>query len=760
LYFSYNIKEDQTSYACSVALTSVQSGHYGPFFNFRLPELVSEEHFPPQIDSFQPQVFPETPQVGQTAFLECFAYARPAPTYRWSRIDGRPLSRKAALTMNGRLLRIEQLEIDDEGTYRCTALNEMGSDSAINGTIVLECLLANGSEAVEWFRNASPLNTLLLSAVDRARLIVGKNRLTITEALTEDSAVYQCIATNEIGSVSSSARLTVTDMKPRFDEFTMPRRIFTVPGAHLVRWLLSSATKVIPCIYESSPPGFAAWFRHGGEPIHASGRVRQQDALVHTLIFDYTESSDEGEYVCAVANRCGETQYSLQLSVIEKPSVSVLPKVKHLSTNADNVSVTENFERRGKRFSSQVKQKYELKLKVDAYQIEMRTRKNRWWQLLQVVPLDHDQPTVPYRIGHLQPNEEYQFRVKPRSGKEYGQPSRSTSWLKTLASPPLQPVAEIWWKKLNSHQILIEWNSNELNRCSGPNLRYLLSWCYPLRSDKKYEVAVYAENYVIHLNRSLDCEVMEITVVPVNDVGSGPAGYETVIHISDKEPTRYADEIDSRAINSTCVRFQWKWSNVTNCENFYGTKISCTDNANETISQSLSSRSTKWLLNGLQPSQTYLCLITAFDQYGRYGTARENVVRMKDAAPIRAPIITAHQIYCAQNNYSLVLHWTSVFGQQTGENKTDVFGYKVTVHVSETASRPAEFRIAESVLKNKDFPSVEIEGLKLMYQYTFRVWYFIIHQGTAGRVIYLAPLSEVSKLSTYEIKILAEMCKN
>lgn len=137
-----------------------------------------------------------------------------------------------------------------------------------------------------------------------------------------------------------------------------------------------------------------------------------------------------------------------------------------------------------------------FQLKIDAYKIEMRTKKDRWWRPVGVVSVAQVNSVTPYRIDHLEPNEEYQvthflaadtlsscsghmlfaflsvsvrnfqFRVKSRSGKEYGHPSRSTSWFKTLASPPLQPVKQIWWKKLNSHQISIRWDPTELVRDS------------------------------------------------------------------------------------------------------------------------------------------------------------------------------------------------------------------------------------------------------------------------------------------------------
>uniref|UniRef100_A0A914S058 Secreted protein n=1 Tax=Parascaris equorum TaxID=6256 RepID=A0A914S058_PAREQ len=64
------------SYACSLALSSTQSGNYGPFFDLKLPPKLSELTFEPLIDEMQPQIFPEHPLLGHTAYLECFAYGR------------------------------------------------------------------------------------------------------------------------------------------------------------------------------------------------------------------------------------------------------------------------------------------------------------------------------------------------------------------------------------------------------------------------------------------------------------------------------------------------------------------------------------------------------------------------------------------------------------------------------------------------------------------------------------------------------------
>lgn len=59
-------------------------------------------------------------------------------------------------------------------------------------------------------------------------------RLIINRIRPEDNGIYECIANNEIGSTSSSARLTVVDFMPRFDGNAMPKRVFAVVGSELV----------------------------------------------------------------------------------------------------------------------------------------------------------------------------------------------------------------------------------------------------------------------------------------------------------------------------------------------------------------------------------------------------------------------------------------------------------------------------------------------------------------------------------------------
>lgn len=80
LFFSYNIPEDESRYACTLTLPTTQSAQRGPFFRLILPQFqnnlinIKQQPFPPKIDDYHPLIFPEFPLYSETIYIECFAY--------------------------------------------------------------------------------------------------------------------------------------------------------------------------------------------------------------------------------------------------------------------------------------------------------------------------------------------------------------------------------------------------------------------------------------------------------------------------------------------------------------------------------------------------------------------------------------------------------------------------------------------------------------------------------------------------------------
>lgn len=59
-------------------------------------------------------------------------------------------------------------------------------------------------------------------------------RLHIYKAQLRDAGVYQCIVSNDVGSVSTSALLKIENFAPTFHANIFPSKIFVVEGIKLV----------------------------------------------------------------------------------------------------------------------------------------------------------------------------------------------------------------------------------------------------------------------------------------------------------------------------------------------------------------------------------------------------------------------------------------------------------------------------------------------------------------------------------------------
>ncbi|VDM62541.1 unnamed protein product, partial [Angiostrongylus costaricensis] len=306
LYFSYVTKNDETSYACSLSLPYTQSGHYGPFFRLHVP--VSQTTFAPRLDTTQPQIFPESPSVGSTIYLECFAYGNPVPTYKWSRVDGKTLNKISLLMHHGRVLRIDSVELSDIGRYRCSAANSLGvaakevtltlrsaptiviplSDRhvATDSDLILECPLSTTDQhsSIEWFKARCKFDFHI--------------RLWMS---------------NEVGVASSSAYVLVRDSAPIFLRQSMPRKIFAVNGS-----LLS-----IPCFYHASPRGHSRWADAGGAKLPHKGRVRDRHGV---LIIENVLHDDAGYFFCTAHNRLGKAHSQVELIVLVRVQSAIPPQ--------------------------------------------------------------------------------------------------------------------------------------------------------------------------------------------------------------------------------------------------------------------------------------------------------------------------------------------------------------------------------------------------------------------------------------------------
>ncbi|XP_078579181.1 neogenin-like isoform X3 [Branchiostoma floridae x Branchiostoma japonicum] len=177
-------------------------------------------------------VLPEDMTVleGETVVLECVVNAMPEADVIWSfggqDIDTGSGSRHSILGVSN--LRIENARESDSGMYRCTGENDHGSVTASAQLIVnvppkfmttpsntyahersdieFECdVYAKPAPQISWIKNG---DTVIPS--DYFQIQNGQN-LRILGLVRSDEGMYQCVATNEYGSIQSSAQLIIVD---------------------------------------------------------------------------------------------------------------------------------------------------------------------------------------------------------------------------------------------------------------------------------------------------------------------------------------------------------------------------------------------------------------------------------------------------------------------------------------------------------------------------------------------------------------------
>ena len=140
--------------------------------------------FLPQAPCIVSPLSDEAVIVGRSVQLKCMinSDANPQPLVEWSK-DGRPLNIERAFTSLGEescVLRIQMVELDDEGTYTCTIANEMGVVSSSAKVTVtsppdppsqpLVKFLTSSSVSLSWtpptFVGGSPITIYLVECKD------------------------------------------------------------------------------------------------------------------------------------------------------------------------------------------------------------------------------------------------------------------------------------------------------------------------------------------------------------------------------------------------------------------------------------------------------------------------------------------------------------------------------------------------------------------------------------------------------------------
>ncbi|XP_039236756.1 LOW QUALITY PROTEIN: neural cell adhesion molecule L1-like protein [Pipra filicauda] len=168
---------------------------------------------------------------GGVLLLECIAEGLPTPHLSWVKVTGNMPKDEPETENFGKILKIDQVSAADEGTYQCTASNPMGRARhefhvhveeppqwlkkpeggvySVGTNLVLLCeAIGNPEPSIQWKLNGMPID----SRTFRGR--ISTREISLTNLQLQDSAVFQCEATNKHGTILASANVNVLNIAP------------------------------------------------------------------------------------------------------------------------------------------------------------------------------------------------------------------------------------------------------------------------------------------------------------------------------------------------------------------------------------------------------------------------------------------------------------------------------------------------------------------------------------------------------------------
>ncbi|XP_043196587.1 roundabout homolog 2-like [Amphibalanus amphitrite] len=274
------------------------------------------------------RVSPQDVQVAQTETvrLQCAPpRGHPPPDLSWRRNE-EPLavtgSRRLRLAPDGDLV-ISDVRHHDEGSYSCVARNVAGErhsrparltvhvkpfflrppediTSVVSRRAELTCQVAGDPQPqIVWRRMGAELPL--------GRVLVTEDKsLRIDDVRLEDEGEYFCRAENAVGSVTGSARLSVTAPPVITSRATIAESDISEPVS-------------LDCRAEGRPTPIVYWLKEGRpEPLAPGGRHTL--GTNGSLVLSRPRPGDQGYYACGAVSTAGSDLLQLELLLRSQPA--------------------------------------------------------------------------------------------------------------------------------------------------------------------------------------------------------------------------------------------------------------------------------------------------------------------------------------------------------------------------------------------------------------------------------------------------------
>ncbi|XP_040613212.1 receptor-type tyrosine-protein phosphatase delta isoform X38 [Mesocricetus auratus] len=405
-----------------------------------------------------------------------------------------------------------------------------------------------------------------------------------------DEAIYECVASNNVGEISVSTRLTV------LREDQIPRGFPTIDMGPQLKVVERTRTATMLCAASGNPDPEITWFKDF-LPVDTSnnnGRIKQLRSggtpIRGALQIEQSEESDQGKYECVATNSAG-TRYSAPANLYVRelrevrrvPPRFSIPPTNHEIMPGGSVNIT-------------------------------------------CVAVGSPMPYVKWMLGaeDLTPEDDMPIGRNVlelndvRQSANYTCVAMSTLGVieaiaqitvKALPKPPGTPVVT----ESTATSITLTWDSGNPEPVS-----YYIIQHKPKNSEESYKEidGIATTRYsVAGLSPYSD---YEFRVVAVNNIGRGPPSEPVLTQTSEQAPSSAPRDVQARMLSSTTILVQWKEPEEPNGQ-IQGYRVYYTMDPTQHVNNWMKHNvadSQITTIGNLVPQKTYSVKVLAFTSIG------------------------------------------------------------------------------------------------------------------------------------------------
>lgn len=332
LYFSHALQNDSRSdYTCVAAFNTIRTIVQKSSMAVVVQSDAAPKPTKPRI-LLPPGVQTEVVRLkGQELKLECLPGGYPTPTVIWMKM-GDSLPERTKYENYGKLLMVPNVDESVEGKYMCKAKNSEGEEvhyfdviveeppqwqsgppqsqlTVLGSDIHIRCAVSGKPVPdITWRKNGALFTD---DSVKQRRVL--EDTVVLRNASSEDSAVYQCEASNPHGTLLANVNIMVMNMAPLILTADL-KEYAVVQGGDIV----------LNCTVFGSPPPSISWAK-----AETLADVEGERFLVLTnksLQIISAEKADSGEYACVASSSEGKSTIIARLDVKDQTKIVTPPQ--------------------------------------------------------------------------------------------------------------------------------------------------------------------------------------------------------------------------------------------------------------------------------------------------------------------------------------------------------------------------------------------------------------------------------------------------